>query len=77
MRPWIEDIQKIFPGAPNTGLPETQWGIGILRSILYIVSLAVKSGIFDVLANIGAFGERFSPKEKLLKLSDPSLFERR
>lgn len=25
VRPWIEEIQKIFPGAPDIGLPETQW----------------------------------------------------
>ncbi|PMD37643.1 FAD/NAD(P)-binding domain-containing protein [Hyaloscypha variabilis F] len=77
LRPWIEDIQKIFPGAPQIGLPETQWGIGILRTFLYVLSFVVKSGVFDVLSNIGAFGERFSSSgQKKLKLPDPSVFKR-
>ncbi|KAE9364308.1 hypothetical protein N431DRAFT_431189 [Stipitochalara longipes BDJ] len=77
LRPRIEDIQKIFPGAPHIGLPETRWGIGILHTFLYVLSLVVKSGVFDLLSNIGAFGERFSSSgQKKLKLPDPSVFER-
>ena len=77
LRPWIEDIQKIFPGAPDIGLPETQWGISILHYFLFILSIAVRTGVFDLLSNLGAFGKRLSGSfQKKIQLPDPSAFER-
>jgi 2-polyprenyl-6-methoxyphenol hydroxylase-like FAD-dependent oxidoreductase len=75
-RPWIEDIQRIMPGAPNIGLPKTEWGIRILHSFLFLLSLAIKSGIFNFLFRIAQFAGVFSFGKKL-KLPDPSIFERR
>ena len=77
LRPWIEDIQKIFPGAPDIGLPETQGGIGVLHTFLSVLAFAVRTGAFDLLSNLGAFGKRLSGSvQQKLKLPDPSVFER-
>jgi 2-polyprenyl-6-methoxyphenol hydroxylase-like FAD-dependent oxidoreductase len=71
-RPWIEERQQLPPGFPALGLPETQWGIRILHIVLYVFSLAVRSGLFTLFFKIT---EPFSSSTKL-KLPDPSIFER-
>lgn len=75
-RPWIEDVQQIMPGAPDIGLPRTVWAIRILRGFLYILSLAIKSGLFNFLFGFAQFVGIFSFGKKL-KLPDPSIFEQR
>jgi 2-polyprenyl-6-methoxyphenol hydroxylase-like FAD-dependent oxidoreductase len=74
-RPWIEDVQQIMPGAPNIGLPNTMWGIRILRGFLYVLSLAIKSGLFNLVFRIAQFAGIFSFGKKLI-LPDPAVFER-
>lgn len=73
MRPWIESNQNLLPGVPNIGLPETRWGIRVLHVFAWIMSVAARIGVFNVIGRI--FG--FFSSDQQLKLPDPSVFARR
>lgn len=69
-RPWIEGIQKLPPGLPALASPETWWGIRILHSIAYIISVLVNSGLLSIVSRLSPlFGS------KKLPLPDPSIFQ--
>lgn len=38
MRPTVERAQKLFPGAPHSLHPETEWGLWMLHSIIGFMS---------------------------------------
>ena len=70
LRPWIKKVQSLPPGVPGLACPETIWGIRLFYSVVYLVTLAVKSGLLPLLS-------RFVPSflfGKPLALPDPALF---
>lgn len=46
LRPFVQEAQKLPPGAPDLLNPQTRWGITILR---YIMAGATKSGLISYL----------------------------
>ena len=47
MRPFVEQVQKLPPGAPGIANPQTWWGIWIFNTVL---SLVTKTGIVGLFA---------------------------
>ncbi|TKA70610.1 hypothetical protein B0A49_07257, partial [Cryomyces minteri] len=49
MRPYVENAQKLPPGAPHVANPQTAWGIWLLNNVL---GFASKSGLVTLISKI-------------------------
>ena len=61
MRPLVERAQKLPPGIPHIIHPETEWGLCVMRSLIFIMSW---SGISYALAMLKG------PPARAIKVED-------
>ena len=61
MRPLVERAQKLSPGIPHAIHPETEWGLWIMRSLIFVMSW---SGISYILATLKG------PPARAIKVQD-------
>ena len=50
LRPWVEGIQKLPPGAPRLAVPETEWGVRVLLWMTYLAGLVVRTGWVGIIS---------------------------
>lgn len=50
MQPIVERAQKLAPGIPRQIHPETAWGVWVLNSIVYLMTV---SGLVSLLLKLG------------------------
>jgi len=74
MRPYVDDIQSIPRVFPHLALPETEWGIRILHVVVYLFSLAAKTGLITAIGKITTYFN--IGQDQFPNLPDPSIFER-
>jgi 2-polyprenyl-6-methoxyphenol hydroxylase-like FAD-dependent oxidoreductase len=62
LRPYITTVQTLPPGAPKFAIPQTEWRIWILHTVLSVASFGIRVGA-------GRFFKRFfSPPAEAIKL---------
>lgn len=56
LRPYVDEMQKLFPGAPNILYPKTKWGIWGLQTVLGIVTSLKIDKVMNMLLPEGKGG---------------------
>ncbi|KNZ62217.1 hypothetical protein VP01_129g7 [Puccinia sorghi] len=77
LRAWIENIQKLPPGVPKLGNPQTSWGIKCFLVTMFLISTLVNSRLFALLSRLNPARFFNFTSKTTLNLPDPSLFEPR
>jgi len=52
VRPFVERSQKLIPGVPGITAPETEWGIWVLTTVVWLGSLVAKSGVVSLISSL-------------------------
>ncbi|KAJ3038981.1 hypothetical protein HDV00_012739 [Rhizophlyctis rosea] len=58
-RPFIENGQKLIPGAPQIANPQTEWGIRVFNTFMGIVSHPISRKVGGVLQKVSSFTPAF------------------
>ena len=59
MKPFIQRAQRVPPGLPWIANPQTWWGIRILYSVCWVVSLVVNSGLGSMIGRLFTLLNRY------------------
>jgi 2-polyprenyl-6-methoxyphenol hydroxylase-like FAD-dependent oxidoreductase len=73
VRPWVDKLQKLPPGAPGVACPDTRAGVGLLLGMSWVGSLLVRFGVVGFLTSV--FGRIFEGKS--LEMPSPDLFDQK